>query len=241
MRLNVSALMVGVLIMFLGAVAMAEESKDSIERGRSSKSIALTYDDGPSEQVTPALLDVLSTYRAHATFFPLGSKIQANSALIKRMAAQGHAIGNHTLSHERLTGLSVKSVQEEIEGVNAQIREITGQAPTLFRPPYGAVNEPVITIARANGLAIVLWSLYPEKFGDSLRGADAIGERVIPAARDCDIVFMHDTAMQSVNASEMIVWGLSAKGFEFVTVAELIHRCGRFTPGETYRTGRGAE
>ena len=223
------------------ALCASSCSAEQVDRGgvdaRSPKLIALTFDDGPT-QVTPALLDILKRHNAKVTFFPMGENVRAEPALTRRIAAEGHSIGNHTLSHARLTGMSDAAARSEIENANALVREVTGQTPTVFRPPYAASDDRVIEIARANGLAIVLWNIYPETLG-AVVGSAGISDRVASKARDGDIVFLHDTSMRSVEATQTIVRDLSAKGFEFVTVPELIRRRGPFTAGQTYKTGHG--
>lgn len=110
-------------------------------------------------------------------------------------------------------------------GANAWVRDVTGQTPVVFGPPYAAFDQKVVDIARATGLAIVLWSIYPERLG-SFSSSAAVGGRVIATVRDGDIVFLHDTSMRSIDVTRSIIQDLSAKGFGFLTVPELIRRRG---------------
>lgn len=204
------------------------------------KFIALTFDDGPDARATPALLDVLKRYGAKATFFVMGSRIEANAPLLKRMVDDGHAIGNHTLSHAKLSGLSRDAMRSEIVGASRSIQRASGVAPDVLRPPYAATNADVENIARANGLAILMWSIYPND-SSYFGSASVIAERIVASAKDGDIVFLHDTSMRSVEATERVLRNLSEKGFRFVTASQLIKRHGRLEPGATYATANGID
>ncbi|MGO7169546.1 polysaccharide deacetylase family protein [Rhizobium leguminosarum] len=227
-----------ILALGMGAIVgttawSAEQPLSTSGSVRTVKLIALTYDDGPTA-VTSRILDVLKTRNAKATFFPIGSKVHEAAAMMRRMASEGHAIGNHTINHLRLTEMSPDVARAEIEEANALLTEVTGQRPTVFRPPYAALNDSVRDILRSNGLAIIMWSIYPERLAFS---ATTVRDRVVENARDGDIVFLHDTSSQAVEATQGIADELSGKGFEFVTVPELIRRRGTFSLGSTYETG----
>lgn len=237
--MNIFRITIIVTLLLLGtSVCAQEQSVYGDANGADNKYIALTYDDGPDSEVTPKLLDVLKKYDAKATFFVLGEKIIANASTLHRMVTEGHSIGNHGLTHRRLTGLTQQAVNAEIEGVNASLQQITGKTPAVFRPPYAAIDDKVIQTSRANGLAIVLWSIYPES--SHFSGASAISEHIISKAHDGDIVFMHDTSSRTIEATERVIKKLSAEGFIFVTVPELIQKNGHLVAGQTYRTGEGS-
>ncbi|MGV2068436.1 polysaccharide deacetylase family protein [Agrobacterium sp. 22-226-1] len=224
------------IVVVTGAVAWsAEQPVPTSGSVGTVELIALTYDDGPTE-VTSRILDVLKTRNAKATFFPVMGNVRNDPAVMRRMASEGHAIGNHTISHARLTEMSPDAARAEIEDANELLTEVTGQKPTVFRPPYAALNDHVRDILRSNGMAIIMWSIYPERLAFS---ATTLRDRVVEDARDGDIVFLHDTSPRAVEATQGIVDELSAKGFEFVTVPELIRRRGKFSPGSIYETGCG--
>ena len=100
------------------------------------KLIALTFDDGPNAKVTGAILDVLKRQEVSATFFVVGKNIKKNPALLKRVHAEGHEIGNHSMTHPRLPSLDIEGVQREILGNQELIQEELGFKPVLFRAPY---------------------------------------------------------------------------------------------------------
>jgi peptidoglycan/xylan/chitin deacetylase (PgdA/CDA1 family) len=202
--------------------------------------IALTYDDGPDAEVTTRLLDILKDHDAKATFFVLGDLIASHGQIIKRMDAEGHELGNHTLSHARLTGLDGDALRAEIEGASAALQAVTGKPPAMLRPPRAAIDAEVQQVARANGLAIALFDIYPN---DSMfwMSAKKISDAIVSEAKDGGIVFLHDTSMRSAEATALAIRELSAQGYRFVTLSELIARKGPIKPGAVYRNGNAAE
>lgn len=204
------------------------------------KYIALTYDDGPNSEVTTRLLDVLKINGARATFFVEGSLIGSHQAIIRRMDTEGHELGNHTLSHARLTKLDGDEMRAEIEGASAALRALTGKAPMMLRPPRAAFDMEVRRVARDNGLAIALFDNYPND-SRPWKSAETISDSIVSEARDGGIVFLHDTSMRSVDATELVIRDLSERGYRFVTLSELIAKKGAVVPGAVYRNGYAAE
>ena len=242
--------MMGILFFTLNTIACSQQAEPDVKikspqisaapaTVSEPKYIALTFDDGPDAQATPRLLDVLKEHHAKATFFVMGTRIADNAPILRRMLAEGHTIGNHALSHGRLTTMAADSARSEIEGANKLLQQATGKAPAVFRPPYGVVDEKVVNILRANNLANVLWSIYPDD-SSFMATATSISERIIGQARDGDIVFLHDTAMRSVDATALVIQNLTQKGFVFVTTEELLARQGKIVAGETYPTRRAS-
>jgi peptidoglycan/xylan/chitin deacetylase (PgdA/CDA1 family) len=121
--------------------------------------LALTFDDGPNPAATPQLLDVLARHHATATFFLIGNFVRLEPALTRRIAAAGHSIGNHTLSHPFLPRHSAARIRAELAGCNAALEDTLGARIELFRPPHGAVRPVVLRAARELGLTTVQWNL----------------------------------------------------------------------------------
>jgi peptidoglycan/xylan/chitin deacetylase (PgdA/CDA1 family) len=215
----------------IAGCAQAQPRTESVDAG--PRYIAVTFDDGPDREVTPQLLDLFKRHDARATFFPMASKIAGNESILARMVAERHVIGNHTLSHRRLSSLSDFEIASELDGASEILRPITGQAPTVFRPPYASLGDRVAQAAGERGMAIILWSMYPEQLA-FLSNSASIGSRIVADARDGDIIFMHDTSPRTVQVMEIALRGLTAKGFTFVTVPELLTRAGGMRPGVTY-------
>jgi peptidoglycan-N-acetylglucosamine deacetylase len=125
---------------------------------RRAGELAFTFDDGPNPAWTPHLLDTLAAHNAHATFFLIGRFAQAEPDLVRRIAAAGHLIGNHSWSHPDLSRTAAKAIREELRGTSEALEQITGAPVRFFRPPYGARRPAVFRIARELGLQPVLWN-----------------------------------------------------------------------------------
>jgi peptidoglycan-N-acetylglucosamine deacetylase len=154
-----------------------------------SDGIALTFDDGPHPEQTPALLDLLATADAKATFFVVGERAAQHPDIVRRIAGEGHAIGNHSWSHRWLPGLGSKKIEEELQRCQQVLGDILGQTPGLVRPPYGSRDFRFYRAASRLRMTPVLWST------DTRDWAGA-GERHIfdnlRRARQGAIVLMHD-------------------------------------------------
>jgi peptidoglycan/xylan/chitin deacetylase (PgdA/CDA1 family) len=120
--------------------------------------LALTFDDGPNPVWTPRLLDLLASHNLKAGFFLLGSYAQREPALVRRIAAEGHQIGNHSWSHINLALAKASRVQEELLRCKEALQEITGEQVRYFRPPFGARRPCVLRTARELGMTPVLWN-----------------------------------------------------------------------------------
>ncbi|MFJ9631820.1 polysaccharide deacetylase family protein [Streptomyces sp. NPDC101175] len=180
------------------------------------KCIALTFDDGPAVTYTATLLKYLAQYKARATFFTVGQNVAAHPELVRAEAKAGHEVGNHSWSHPDLTRLTTAQVKQQLERTSAAITAATGTAPTLFRPPYGAVNAQV---KAATSMSPVLWTLDTEDW--KYRDATKVADTVIAKATRNDVVLMHDIHPTSVAAVPEILRTLSARGYHFVTVSRL--------------------
>ncbi|MGW2520938.1 polysaccharide deacetylase family protein [Streptomyces sp. NPDC001617] len=178
--------------------------------------IALTFDDGPAAPETATLLTYLEQYNARATFFTVGQNVVAHPDLVRAEARAGDEVGNHSWNHPDLTKLSAEQVAYQLNRTSAAIKAATGKAPTLFRPPYGAVNS---TVRGATTLSPVLWTLDTEdwKYPDAAK----VALSVIGKVQRNDVVLMHDIHPTSVAAVPEILRTLSARGYHFVTVSHL--------------------
>jgi peptidoglycan-N-acetylglucosamine deacetylase len=174
------------------------------------KVVYLTFDDGPDPRWTPEVLELLARYDAKATFFMLGRNAVSNPALVARVRAEGHAIGNHSVSHKYLPGLSSTRMRNEITG---------GVGSRCFRPPYGATNTRVRNAVRAAGMRQVLWDVDPRDW--SRPGSTAIAGRVLSQVYNGRVVLMHDGGgdrSQTVTALDRILRTLTARGFSFRSI-----------------------
>ncbi|MCW3099771.1 MAG: oligosaccharide deacetylase [Chthonomonadaceae bacterium] len=184
------------------------------------KMIALTFDDGPDPRCTPYVLDALAKYHAHATFFVVGKEIPGHEALLKRMVAEGHTVGNHTYTHP--ANPPSARARTELSRTDTLITGATGHAPTCFRPPYGRTDTVLTALAKRHGYGVFLWTIDP---GDTRgNGTKSLVRGVLRAPENGDIVILHDgnDHRASVAAVAPILEALSAKGWQFVTLPEMM-------------------
>lgn len=148
-----------------GALAWAALSPESQIFGRTlvaparPDEIALTYDDGPNPQVTAQLLEVLAKHGVRATFFLIGGFARQCPSLVREVAAAGHLIGNHTMTHPWLAWQTERRIREELHGASAAIEDVLGQRVKYFRAPHGARRPVVLQVAREMGMVPVQWNL----------------------------------------------------------------------------------
>ncbi len=177
--------------------------------------VALTFDDGPS-RYTSQVLRILEGEHVPATFFEVGAQMAGRARLLRRMLADGDAIGNHTYTHANVAGGGSRS---QITRTQRAIRSATGYTPCIFRPPYGATSGALVSEVRALGLTSVLWSVDPRDW--TTPGTGAIRARVLSQARRGGIVLMHDGGgprSQTVAALRGIIRTFKARHYRFMTV-----------------------
>ena len=183
--------------------------------------IAMTFDDGPSAENTPRLLEMLKQRNIKATFFLIGQNVAANPDLVRRILADGHEIGNHSWTHPQLSKLSDDRVTMEITKTQDAIKDASGFTPSLLRPPYGAITPRQREwVEDRFGLNVILWSVDP--FDWKRPGASVITQRILSQVRPGAIILSHDIHKQTVDAMPATLDGLIAKGYKFATVSQLI-------------------
>lgn len=190
---------------------------------REKKLIALTFDDGPHPKETNEVLDVLNKHKVKATFFIAGKHANWYKEPLIRASKEGHEIGNHTFSHPDITNLSSSQIEDEILKCEKTLVKLTGKKPNLFRPPYGSYKEESLAkIAKKLDYKIVLWTTLDAKDWKN-PGAKSISDTIIKNAKNGDIILLHDYATKdTVEALDILIPEMKSRGFEFVTVSELI-------------------
>jgi peptidoglycan/xylan/chitin deacetylase (PgdA/CDA1 family) len=185
------------------------------------KAVALTFDDGPNPDATPLILDALRDRGVHATFFILGRHAEQWPELVRRVADEGHTVGNHGWYHRKLHFKSPAYVRRDLELGTQAIERACGVRPRLFRAPHGFRSPWVTAIARSLGQRTVGWSLG---VWDSDRpGADVIARRTVEGARPGSILLLHDgdgydprgDRLQTAQAVPQIVDRLLDQGYRF--------------------------
>ena len=183
--------------------------------------IAMTFDDGPSAENTPRLLDMLKQRGIKVTFFLIGQNAAEHPEIVKRILEDGHEIGNHSWTHPQLSKLSDERVTDEIVKTQNTIHQARGYTPTLLRPPYGAITQRQTEWIESHfGLSVILWSVDP--FDWKRPGASVIEQRILSGAEPGAIILSHDIHKQTVDAMPATLDALIKKGYKFVTVSQLI-------------------
>ena len=199
----------------------------SVWRGsRERKTIALTFDDGPSES-TPEILDILAGYGIPATFFQVGANVERLPAIARAVAAGGHAIGNHSYSHPLFCFRSASFVEAELRRAQHSIGEHTGVTPEWFRAPFGVRWFGMGRAQRTLGLTGVMWSVIGY---DWKRNADAVFSHVASRVENGAILCLHDgrelqvrpDIQATAEAVRRLVPALLERGYEFRTVSRLL-------------------
>lgn len=178
---------------------------------------ALTFDDGPSAEYTPRLLDGLKERNIKASFFLLGRNIPGNEEIVERMQEEGHLIGNHTYNHVQLSAISEAEAREEILKTNNIIYEITGNYPQYMRPPFGSWKKNLELCVE---MIPVFWNI--DTMDWKSQDVSSILNIVFAEAEDGAIILMHDEYETSVEAALQIADHLMKEGYEFVTADRLI-------------------
>ena len=185
------------------------------------KVIALTFEDGPHAKNTPALLDFLKERGVKATFFLVGRSVERHPEIVRRMVAEGHEIGNHTMTHQNLKKMENAQILQELRDCHSAIVNACGVAPRMARAPYGAITpQQCSLIEREFGYNVIGWSIDPEDW--KRPGVDIVASRLINRARPGAITILHDIHAPTVLAAKKAVDGLIEKGYEFVTTTELV-------------------
>ncbi len=160
------------------------------------KRVSLTFDDGPGDD-TGRILDILRAERVKATFFILGEQAQAFPAEVARVAAEGHALGNHTYDHPQLRRMGAPAQARQLDKTSRILEGITGQSICLMRPPYGEHNAITDRLVRQRGMEMVIWSVDTEDWKSSTPGEVASAQRILGRAKQGTdqphpIILFHD-------------------------------------------------
>jgi peptidoglycan/xylan/chitin deacetylase (PgdA/CDA1 family) len=178
--------------------------------------VELTFDDGPSADVTPAVLGTLRRAGALATFFVSGEMVRENPEVLRQVVADGHRIGNHAWDHPDLTLLGEEDVEAQLVSTQREVERVTGTAPTLWRPPYGSSSPLVDGVARRLGLeGPVGWDISPgEADTEDPPTAATVTSRVLSEVEPDSVILLHDAwAPRTSDALPAILDGLARRGY----------------------------
>jgi peptidoglycan/xylan/chitin deacetylase (PgdA/CDA1 family) len=191
---------------------------------KSRRCAALTFDDGPDENSTPVLLDLLHEAKIEAAFFCVGECVEANPELTVRIAREGHLIGNHSYAHSNFTNFfSAARLKTELSRSQAAIERISGFAPSFFRPPMGLSNPRIFRTARELSLKVIGWSArgLDTQISDPQQIVARIARRLKPGA----IILLHDgniPAERLVLTVKLLLTTLRARGYEVVRLDKML-------------------
>ena len=184
-----------------------------------NRCLALTFDDGPSDQTTEALLDSLEQYGVKATFFLVGQRVAVHPNSTRKIVSFGHELGNHSYSHPMFHKITDEQVRIELSRTQEEIYRACGVVPRWFRPPYGFLLPTQRQLVKEQDLTTILWNVDPQDW--SRPGTDSIVKRIVENIQTGSIILCHDLHYQTVEAIPFILDHLLDKGYEFLTVTEL--------------------
>ncbi len=224
----VALMVVGFCIFFDQAVLTRRETIYRVKTKQ--KIVALTFDDGPSPEWTPKILDELKEANIKATFFMIGHHVKKYPDIARRVAAEGHTIGNHTYAHSMILYYTPEEVEEEIKYTELIIKEVTGQKTKYFRPPKAWIMNSMKEKVKAMGYEVILWSLNSKDWVTF--NHRYIVKLLSLRVRSGDILLFHDSGnvvsteggdrAQTVASIPLLAKRLRQKGFEFVSIEEML-------------------
>ena len=193
----------------------------------SKKVIYLTFDAGYENGCTEKILDALKKHNVKAAFFLVGNYMEQNADLVRRMVAEGHTVGNHTMHHPDMSKISDKTAfQKELEDLEGLYKDITGQEmPKFYRPPQGNYSEENLKMAKELGYKTVFWSLaYVDWNNDSQPTAEQAYAKLLPRIHNGAVVLLHSTSTTNAQILDDLLTKWEEMGYTFGTVEELFVR-----------------
>lgn len=204
--------------------------------------VALTFDDGPTEDITPLILDLVEEYGVRVTFFMQGNRLYEKDEIVQRAVSLGCEIGTHGWSHADMTTFSKSELTDRLERCEDRISDMIdgGYDVRLMRPPYGSTDSDVYSAAVRADMAVIKWSV--DTLDWESRSKNAVLDICKDEIRHGDIVLFHDKFESTRAAVEELIPWLLGQGYELVTVSELIESSGEeLRAGGLYRTMWGKE
>jgi peptidoglycan-N-acetylglucosamine deacetylase len=187
-----------------------------------TNTIAITFDDGPIAGNTERVLDILKEHNIKSTFFCIGSRAKENPNLLKRIVAEGHALGNHTYWHGKTFDLLPSNrVEKELIDTNQVIQQATGVAPRFFRPPYGVTNPMIARAVTRQKYTVIGWSV--RSFDTIIKDKKKLFNRVTRQLKAGDIVLFHDYSESMLGILPEFLMHVNKLGLKVVRVDELLN------------------
>ncbi|MBO4472984.1 MAG: polysaccharide deacetylase family protein [Clostridia bacterium] len=185
------------------------------------KVVAISFDAAWGADKTRKIVETLQERNLKATFFLVGFWVDAYKGEVAFLADSGMEIGNHSKTHLHMTTIGAEKIKEEVEYVNTAVRTLTGLTPRVFRAPFGEYDDRLISAVESAGMIPIQWDV------DSLDwkgiSAEEITERVVGKVTNGSIILCHNNSDHILEALPVILDELTAKGYRFVTVGELVY------------------
>lgn len=201
----------------------AENTKILFINGQGAQpQVALTFDDGPDDIITPKVVDVLKHYNVSATFFFKANQLNRYQEIVKEVYTEGNQIASHAYSHQELDKMSSEEIDKEIVASDKAFERVLGVKPAMLRPPFGAINQDVLNICQQKQEKVILWSI--DTLDWSQPEPEHIARNVLDNVRPGDIILMHSCKDReaTVQALPLIIEGLQAKGYQMVDLSALL-------------------
>ena len=195
--------------------------------------LALTFDDGPSGELTEQLLEGLAARQVRVTFFVCGYRVEEFPDTLRHIAAGGHEIGLHSSRHDYMQKMDYAAALQDLTSCMQTVEDCCGVRARLFRPPGGLYSDALLQAAKDADLSVILWSVDPCDWDEA--AWDGVLPTVLSEAHDGRIILMHDLSAHSVTCALQAIDRLMAQGYEFCTVSQLAQLRGTaLAPGEVY-------
>lgn len=231
--ITLGAALVAALIMGAGMWAIVDARSFQLagnlvaKMDTTDRVVALTFDDGPSAAYIREILSTLLDHDVLATFFVTGREVDENPELARMLVEAGHELGNHSYSHQRMLFQSTEWYRQEVERTDLAIRRAGHQGEIYFRPPYGKRLLGLPRYLARTGRTTVMWDIEPESYPELAEDAVRMAAYVIDNVEPGSIVLMHlmyASRETSRQALPLIITGLQERGFELVTLSDLLSR-----------------
>ncbi len=186
------------------------------------KVIAITFDDGPLLKHTPEILDILQQEQASAAFFCIGNRIGGNEALLRRIDAEGHVIGNHSFSHHFwFDMLGSGKMLAELKQMDDVVESVTAKRPRLFRPPYGVTNPDLAKAITKGGYTPIGWNI--RSLDTVAKDKDQLLERIKKGIKPGAVLLLHDSMEVTVQALPLLLQHLKKEGYRIERIDKLLN------------------
>lgn len=184
--------------------------------------VALTFDDGPDEEMTPKILDILSEYNIKATFFVTGKNAGSNPELLARIINEGHIIGNHSWSHASTFPLqSAEDIYKELVQCDSLVYSVTGKKMSLFRPPFGVTNPLIAEAVSKNENVCIGWSIRSLDTDDRKSRKDVLS-RIVRKLHNGSIILLHDRCEGSDELLQSLIIEIIDRNYEITNLDEML-------------------